>query len=487
MADPEHIKLLLEGVDAWNERRKRENFVPNLEGINIPEEFGHGTTESLKYTILEILQGKFNDHVDLRGIDFSSAILKCADITNADLTGANLRSANLEGCNLGGAILENANLDFANLQGVNSGGCMVSLKGAKLFGVKLNGADLSQADLRDAIICEADLRCTEVVHADLRGANIAGTQLWKARLFSTDGQPASTWAPSKNMIYSIKCLLDMLEEIQNRHSGDVLYFRGEHCESWELQPSVMRDETLRNVEGEMLVDLMSRRPDEFSGLRSVLGQWVLSQHYGLKTRLLDITSNPLVALYHSADKCKGSNESGRIHIFAVPKILVKPFTSDTISIIANFAKLRQDEKDILLSKTKNDTDESVESFNPPYGFQTAMNRLYQFIKEEKPQFQERIDLKDLFRVFIVEPQQSFERIRTQSSAFIVSAFHKRFERAHILEWNNGIPIYCHYNIKVPKEYKNHIYNELRLFNITTETLFPGINEASEAVTKQYGG
>ena len=65
------------------------------------------------------------------------------------------------------------------------------------------------------------------------------------------------------------------------------------------------------------------------------------------------------------------------------------------------------------------------------------------IKEEKPHFKEEIDPRDYFRVFVVEPQQSFERIRAQSGAFLISAFHERFKCSEVLNRNPGIPIYGH--------------------------------------------
>ena len=100
-------------------------------------------------------------------------------------------------------------------------------------------------------------------------------------------------------------------------------------------------------------------------------------------------------------------------------------------------------------------------------------------------FLEKIDNRDLFRVFIVEPQQSFERIRAQSGAFLISVFHERFERREIQQSNPAIPVYDHDMLKVPGESKENILEELTLLNITRESLFPGLDEAATAVTQRY--
>ena len=142
-------------------------------------------------------------------------------------------------------------------------------------------------------------------------------------------------------------------------------------------------------------------------------------------------------------------------------------------------------KNLLLGWSGDDI--KVRETDPEYQFvySNALNRLYHLIRQEKPNFKKLIDPRDFFRVFIVEPQQSFERIRAQSGAFLISAFHERFEQHEVLQWNSGIPIYHHFMIEVPKASKQHIINELRLLNVTRETLFPGLDESAKAITDRY--
>ena len=471
MANPEHVRWLLQGVEAWNERRKFQAFVPDLSGEDI--------AARLRDAQLTTEDGKPN----LKGVNLSQALL-----SSCDFSGASLNDANLSGADLNGAHFENSDLILANL--VQS-----QLRDSDLTGTNLGGARLGEANLTNCT-----LTGTQLANTDLVGANLTGSRPWQASMrsiFSTLRYFQSTSLTGQ--VTSIVDVLQNVGELKSHYDQIILqesliyYFRGESMDTWNLTPSVMRrsvadENSLRNAEGDMLVDFRSRRAEDFVEAGSALDQMVIAQHYGLPTRLLDVTRNPLVALFHASEK--SPEVDGRLHVFAVPKSLVKPFNSDTVSVITNFSRLRRNEQNLLLGKT---TEETQDDTNPGYGaeltignrYALAMNRLYQFIRLEKPSFQERIDPKDLFRVIVVEPQQSLERIRAQSGAFLISAFHERFEEMSIRGWTADAPLYHHYTLTVPSSSKVAIREELATFNITRETMFPGLEEAARAVKGLY--
>ena len=330
-------------------------------------------------------------------------------------------------------------------------------------------------------------------------------------------------------VNSVSELLCHIEGIENPRP--LRYFRGQSNACWKLEPSVMRDLKHYENEGAMLRDLMTRQPDEFSNFASALDRWMIAQHHGLRTRFLDISANPLVGLFIACGGLEDdkSKKDGSLYVFTTTRDRVKPYDSDAVSIVANFARLRRDEQRAILNKTEqflkdrqafvgpyrrimrsdptvvkevrdyaDYMDRSLRQENEAFGRYSDMGRLWTFIKQEKPYFVEGlIKPRDLFRIFIVQPRRLFPRARAQSGAFLVSAYQKRFDfefdlkskephdrniwfRPH--DWD--VP-YNYYRLTVKAGSKKQILKELESLNISEYTLCPELEKSAEAIVDDY--
>ena len=462
MADKDYIAWILEGKTAWNKRRELHDFRPRFSFVDFVDMFRQAG------------QLNHNGRVTLDGFDLSNTDFHGVDLSQVDFQGTNLQGSRLMGTHHHETSFFQADLTDA------------------VFGVGY----LGDANLSSATLLETDL-----VGVNLTGADLGWSRFWQAKLYPDSKHVVKSVAhtDAQNSGQRIESVADLIKrclEMRNRNEGLALYFRGERDGAWELRPSVMRpsdDGTfrLRTHEGEMLSDLISRRPEDFVGMNSALEQMVVAQHHGLKTRLLDVTRNPCVALFSACDRRDPAGTSdankmdGRLHVFAVQKELVKPFDSDTVSIISNFARLDRGYQNLLVGKTGTDSQTEDPDIPIQYVYEEAIRRLYHFIRQEKPQFEKLIDPRDFFRVFIVEPKQSFERIRAQEGAFIISAFHERFERERIQGLTKNLPVYEYDSIIVPGEKKDLILAELGLLNFTRETLYPSLDEVADRITERY--
>src|SRR5690606_29437809 len=93
-------------------------------------------------------------------------------------------------------------------------------------------------------------------------------------------------------------------------AGGVLAFRGQQNREWKLEPSILRAPKKHlEHEREMCRDLMAIHPQEFAGDHTMFDRLVRMQHYGLRSRLLDVTLNPLVALYFAVQRAQSGGRT----------------------------------------------------------------------------------------------------------------------------------------------------------------------------------
>ncbi len=187
MANPEHLEILQQGVEQWNEwREEHEDILPDLSeallgGKKLSKANFVGT--DLRYSNLTGADLKF---ANLRDAILNGSNIAMADLRAADLRLADLRRAILAGSNLGEANLSSANLNSANLRGT-------SLRGANLSEANIRGAYLNEANLCGADLNRANLRASYLWGANLSGADLTVANLREAVLTGADLSDALTW------------------------------------------------------------------------------------------------------------------------------------------------------------------------------------------------------------------------------------------------------------------------------------------------------
>ena len=181
MSDPEHLRILKQGVKAFNGwREKNPDIVSNLVKADLSGANLSGANLKRGH-----LSGANLSESDLSGADLRWANLKEVNLSGAHLKRSHLRDARLSWANLSRVNLRRTDLSRANLNGVNLSGADLSgadLRGAHLSRANLNGANLNGATLRGAYLKRADLRGTLLSKARLSWANLRGAHLREAVL-----------------------------------------------------------------------------------------------------------------------------------------------------------------------------------------------------------------------------------------------------------------------------------------------------------------
>lgn len=252
----------------------------------------------------------------------------------------------------------------------------------------------------------------------------------------------------------------------NPTKTEELFYRGHSKSSFELRPRLLRIGAYKQNEDRLFRELLVLNSDDFSRDNSTLEQLVRMQHHSLPTRLLDVSSNPLIALYFS---CKQHPDSrGEVIVLKLKRREIKFFDSDTASCIANLAKLTTQQK------RKIDTTLEEDDFNqsPP------IQRLLHFIKQEKPYFLEVIEPEHLNRVICVRTKFNNTRISSQVGASLLFGLD-----AAIPE--DGDDRFGIQRIRIPATSKRQILRELDALNINESTVFPFIENSAKYLAAKY--
>lgn len=272
-----------------------------------------------------------------------------------------------------------------------------------------------------------------------------------------------------SFIENIKRIKEMKESEDG--TSTELYFRGQETEFWDIEPSIFRDDML-SIEHKLMQIPLQKSPTEFRDLNSMFDIMTKYQHYGMCTRLLDLTTNPLVALYfackkHGLEKY-ATEDDGEVEkepygvIYYTDKYYPSQSTDLEIQIVSALASYDLEKENTLLD---------------------VLERLYHdkiIDKEAKDNW--LANYKEFVEIiqnnYMVMLTYTNERLRKQSGVFLLTSlfsFNKEIEvEKSIISKAKGklkeeFSDECFY---ISGENKETILKELDLYNINEATLFP---------------
>jgi len=284
-------------------------------------------------------------------------------------------------------------------------------------------------------------------------------------------------------ITSLGQFIERLEDLEkNKKRFTEYYFRGHEDIAYVLQPSLFRSNKLIANEHKLFKEMILENPNEFTNDTTTLEKLVRLQHFGLPTRILDLTGNPLVSLFFACSNQTGNinqNVDGEIMVFQIPNKEVKYYDSDSVSILSNLCKLKKSEKifDTTLDRKLFNNDNNDTGNGNVY-------KLLHAIREEKSYFSNVIDPKDINSIFCVKVKKNNRRILVQDGLFLIFGISNS---GTLLEVNpNWLPLKTSKEkIFIDKNSKTGIIKELERINITVKSLFPDIEYSAKTIKKKY--
>lgn len=242
-------------------------------------------------------------------------------------------------------------------------------------------------------------------------------------------------------ISSIDELLSFVMQLNKEH-GLRLWYRGVADCSWELLPSIQRNENRIKNERFLTNDfyIRARQVFENSPSKKNYSAWIaIMQHFGLPTRMLDWSSSPLIATY-----------------FAVEKFEMYSQTDAAVWVLAP-GRLNE-----------------IEGFGNcifPVDAETAQNMLL-------PAFKERGQIEELSdKIIACHSTENNLRMYSQQANFTIHNSTKKLEEIC------GEDML--YKIIIPKNSKKWFLHCLEIFGITESFIYPDLEHISKDLKRIY--
>ena len=275
-------------------------------------------------------------------------------------------------------------------------------------------------------------------------------------------------------IDSVSSFISAVKALKESDDGTSteLYFRGHEAEFWDIEPSIFRNNML-SIEHQLMQIPLQKIPAEFKEFQTTFDIMTKYQHYGMCTRLLDLTTNPLVALYfackcHGEESYIGDDGEEKHEPYGVIYYTRNYYPSlptdlevQIVSVLADYDLSKENTVANVLARLKRDhiiDEETRKKWSTQNGFQ----EFAKIVQEN----------------YMVTPTYTNERLRKQSGVFLLASL---FSVSGVADIAKSVISKSRGDLRnafekefffIRGENKEEILKELDLYNINEATLFP---------------
>ncbi|WP_153721177.1 FRG domain-containing protein [Sporosarcina cascadiensis] len=255
------------------------------------------------------------------------------------------------------------------------------------------------------------------------------------------------------MNYEINNLNDYSNSIKKYVEiyAESIFLRGESSKYIYPTSSIARQIKYVENEGHINQEVLSITPEDFKRDQSEFEKLVRMQHYGIPTRLIDVTFNPLVALFFAVQS-DDNEKDGYVYLY----------------IEENSVSYKDKEVDIL-SKIAFSNVQSINSFKIENNLEESEEQLARIINQN---------------YFINDtPIDNNDRISRQKGTFVICG--NEINNSELTD--KIIPLDCvpTRTFRIPYEYKESIKNELDSLGYNIYNLYVDLPSVANYIKSKY--
>lgn len=268
------------------------------------------------------------------------------------------------------------------------------------------------------------------------------------------------------------------------------FYRGVKNRAFELIPGIVH-KGLYEVESDLINQLYLSSPESFEKCSSNYEKLALMQHYGLPTRLLDFTKNPLVAAWFA---CEDENEEADAAVYVAFSNMTTPYRF--IDIVCDFAF---QDSEIIDSK-------GISSFLSNDDLRYYISHLLMYSSfdsfvdapafDQREKNQQSVFLLGVNKPILIKTKDSSEITRIEYSSrhsgeffnFIdneTPSFERKIIPGRIECYNKEKDSRFLIKIIIPSSIKACFCKELKIRGITKEYIYPSLSNCAERICDDF--